>query len=161
MSFDKRRDEGGKDGSGDDGYAIQIAQVKGLITPLEESVAAAKAIAKDHEALTAQLTHCGSPLVSKAGEEFISAWSYGMSRLGSHADTVVERLYSAVAAYVLADLLQVKNFWPSDANIAKLPAGPSQQWVAEHIGVPEMDPRPGKTGIQKLIDKHYDFEDES
>ncbi|MER0241074.1 hypothetical protein AAHZ94_03360 [Streptomyces sp. HSW2009] len=145
---------------GSDGYAIEIADVKGLIAPLEESVVAAKAIARNQEELTSYIQHCGAPEILESGKSFLSAWSFGMGQLSGHADEVVTRLYETVAAYALADLLGVKNFWPSDENIARLPGGPSSKWVAENIGVPDMEPYE-KSGLEKLARKYTDFEDES
>ncbi|WKX70181.1 hypothetical protein [Streptomyces sp. XD-27] len=145
---------------GSDGYAIEIADVKGLIAPLEESVVAAKAMVKDKEKLTADIQHCGSPEILESGKGFLSSWGYGMGQLSQHADEVVERLYQAVAAYTLAELLQIKNFWPSDENISRLPSGPSTQWVAEHIGVPEMEPYK-ESGLERFANKYVDYEDES
>ncbi|MBC3981946.1 hypothetical protein H8N01_05050 [Streptomyces sp. AC536] len=145
------------DEEGDVGYRLEIAQVKGLILPLEESVAAARAMGRDEERLTGYLRHAGAPEILHAGQEFVSSWGFGMRQLAEHADEVVDRLYEAVAAYMLAEILQVENFWPSDANIAKLPIGDASTWAAKKYGVPEMDPRPGESDHWK---KFQDFVDE-
>ncbi|QKV95688.1 hypothetical protein HUT19_31340 [Streptomyces sp. NA02950] len=159
--------EGGEHGKyggneGADGYKIEIASVKSVILPLEESVAGARAVKNGQETLTAYLQHCGAPELLASGKEFIKAWGFGMGELADHADVVVDRLYEAIAGYMMADLLRVKDFWPSDANLAKLPSGAAGKWSWENVGVPEMEKRPGKSGLQKFVDPLLrEYEDES
>ncbi|MEU5027169.1 hypothetical protein [Streptomyces milbemycinicus] len=159
--------EGGPDGryggnEGADGYKIEIAAVKAQIGPLEESVLGARAVKNNQEKLTAYLQHCGAPDLLDSGKAFVKAWGFGMGELADHADVVVERLYEAVAAYMLADLMRVKDFWPSDANMAKLPSGAAGKWSWEHVGAPEMEKRPGETGMSKFTRKWLaEYGDES
>ncbi|MDT0545563.1 MULTISPECIES: hypothetical protein [Streptomyces] len=159
--------EGGADGKyggneGADGYKLEIAAVKAQILPLEESVVAAKAVKNGQEKLTAYLQHCGSPELLESGKAFVKEWGFGMGELADHADAVVERLYEAVAGYMLADLMRVKDFWPSDANMAKLPSGAAGKWSWEHIGAPEMEKRPGNTALAEFARKALgEYEDES
>ncbi|MEU4894402.1 hypothetical protein AB0B12_27230 [Streptomyces sp. NPDC044780] len=159
--------EGGEDGKyggneGADGYKIEIESVKGLISPLEESVIGARAVKNGQEKLTTYLQHCGAPELLESGKGFIKAWGFGMGELADHADVVVERLYEAVAGYMLAELLQIKNFWPSDENMAKLPNGAAGKWSWDNVGAPEMEKRPEDTGLSKLSRKWLrEYEDES
>ncbi len=156
--------EGGKYGGneGADGYKIEIASVKGLIAPLEESVVGARAVKNGQEKLTGYLQHCGAPELLESGKGFLKEWGFGMGELADHADAVVERLYEAVAGYMLADLLRVKDFWPSDENMAKLPSGGAGTWSWEHVGAPEMEKRPEDTGLSKFSRKLLsEYEDES
>ncbi|MER7790222.1 hypothetical protein [Streptomyces sp. NPDC097640] len=159
--------EGGPDGKyggneGADGYKLEIAAVKAQIVPLEESVVAAKAVKNGQEKLTAYLQHCGSPELLESGKAFVKEWGFGMGELADHADAVVERLYEAVAGYMLADLMRVKDFWPSDANMAKLPSGAAGKWSWEHVGAPEMEKRPEDTALAKLTRKALtEYADES
>lgn len=159
--------EGGPDGKyggneGADGYKIEIASVKALIIPLEESVVGARAVKNGQEKLTAYLQHCGAPELLESGKGFVKAWGFGMGELADHADVVVERLYEAVAGYMLADLMRVKDFWPSDENMAKLPSGAAGKWSWDHVGAPEMEKRPGETELGKFVRKGLsEYEDES
>ncbi|WHX21768.1 hypothetical protein QFW82_34415 [Streptomyces malaysiensis subsp. malaysiensis] len=159
--------EGGEDGKyggneGADGYKIEISSVQGLITPLEESVVGARSVKNGQEKLTAYLQHCGAPELLQSGKGFIEAWGFGMGELADHADVVVERLYEAIAGYMLADLLRVKDFWPSDENMAKLPSGGAAKWSWEHVGAPEMEKRPEDSALSKMTRKWLsEYEDES
>ncbi|MEU8824021.1 hypothetical protein [Streptomyces sp. NPDC048636] len=159
--------EGGEHGKyggneGADGYKIEIASVQSVILPLEESVVGARAVKNGQEKLSAYLQHCGAPELLSSGKAFIKAWGFGMGELADHADVVVERLYEAIAGYMLADLLRVKDFWPSDANMAKLPQGATAKWSWEHVGAPEMEKRPESSGLQKMVDQiQREYGDES
>ncbi|MBL1102574.1 hypothetical protein [Streptomyces coffeae] len=159
--------EGGEHGKyggneGADGYKIEIASVQSVIVPLEESVVGARAVKNGQETLTAYLKHCGAPELLTAGEGFVKAWGFGMGELADHADVVVERLYEAIAGYMLADLLRVKDFWPSDENMAKLPSGAAGKWSWENVGRPEMEKRETTSAVQKFADQLLrEYEDES
>lgn len=123
-----------------DGYKIEVASVRKMIDPLEESVVAARNV-KDHkDRLAAHLQGNATFEILDSGKTFLSAWGFGMGQVADHADEVVARLHEAIAAYILAELLGVKNFSPTPDNISKLPVGDAGKWTWENVGKPTFDP---------------------
>ncbi|MFJ1746963.1 hypothetical protein ACIOJD_12075 [Streptomyces sp. NPDC088116] len=123
-----------------DGYKIEIASVRKMIDPLEESVVAARKV-KDHkDRLAADLQGNATFEILDSGKSFLSAWGFGMGQVADHADEVVARLHEVIAAYILAELLGVKNFSPTPDNISKLPVGDAGKWTWENVGKPTFDP---------------------
>ncbi|MES4907408.1 MULTISPECIES: hypothetical protein [unclassified Streptomyces] len=62
--------------------------------------------------------------------------------MAEHTDTVVATLRQVIAAYVLADLLRVKDFAPTEDNIAKLPFGEHGLRAWQEGSRPKFDPPP-------------------
>ncbi|MEU5027837.1 hypothetical protein [Streptomyces milbemycinicus] len=136
----------GKSGSGGpkpgDGYKIEIASVRKVLTPLEESVVAARKIKGDWKKLSEHIQNSADFDVYDSAEKMLSAWGYGMGRVAEHTDTVVETLRQVIAAYVLADLLRIKDFAPTEDNIAKLPFGEQGLKAWQEGSRPKFDPPP-------------------
>ncbi|KUJ70621.1 hypothetical protein ACZ90_02275 [Streptomyces albus subsp. albus] len=106
-----------------DGYKIEIATVQGALKPIEESVVAARKIKGDWKTLAEAIQISADFDIYNSTESMLSAWGFGMGRAAEHADTVVETLRQVIAAYMLADLLRIKDFSPTEHNISKLPFG--------------------------------------
>ncbi|MFJ1715229.1 hypothetical protein [Streptomyces sp. NPDC088260] len=123
-----------------EGYRVEIASVRKMIDPLEESVVAARSIKNHMDRLSAHLQGNATFEILDSGKTFLSAWGFGMGQVADHADEVVARLHEVIAAYILADLLAVKNFSPTPDNIAKLPVGDAGTWAWENVGKPTFDP---------------------
>lgn len=125
-----------------DGYRVEIASVRRVLKPLEESVVAARKIKGDWKSLAGHIRGSASGDVVSSAEGMLSSWGFGMGRVAAHTDTVVETLRQVISAYVMADLLQVKNFSPTADNIAKLPQGKYglQAWQDGYR--PKFDPPP-------------------
>ncbi|MBI0294268.1 hypothetical protein JBE04_07190 [Streptomyces sp. PRKS01-29] len=136
----------GPDGSGGpkpgDGYKIQIESVRKVLTPLEESVVAARKIKDDWKTLSEHIQNSADFDVYASAEGMLSAWGFGMGRVAEHTDTVVETLRQVIAAYVLADLLRIKDFAPTEDNIAKLPFGAAGMKAWQEGSRPKFDPAP-------------------
>lgn len=111
--------------------------------PLEESVVAARMVKDDWTSLAELLGPSATIEIEEAAKGFLKEWGFGMGRVAEHADEVLARLQKSMAAYLLAELLGVKNFTPTDDNIAKLPAGAAGKWSWEHVGKPSFDPPRG------------------
>ncbi|MFD7979012.1 hypothetical protein [Streptomyces sp. NPDC059071] len=125
-----------------EGYKIEIASVRKVLTPLEESVEAAHQIKREWNALSAQIANSADFDIYSPTQKMLSAWGFGMGRVAEHTDTVVETLRQVLAAYVLADLLRIKDFSPTAANIAKLPFGEEGMKAWQEGSRPKFDPPP-------------------
>ncbi|MDT0550305.1 MULTISPECIES: hypothetical protein [Streptomyces] len=125
-----------------DGYKIEIASVRAVLTPLEESVVAARKIKGDWKTLADHIGNSADFDVYDAAENMLSAWGFGMGRVAEHTDTVVETLRQVIAAYVMADLLRIKDFAPTADNIAKLPFGEHGLRAWQNGSRPKFDPPP-------------------
>ncbi|MGW7521323.1 hypothetical protein ACWGJ2_37680 [Streptomyces sp. NPDC054796] len=125
-----------------DGYRVEIDSVRRILKPLEESVVAAKKIKSDWKPM-AELIHdtVTIDIVSPA-EDVLSKWGFGMGRVAEHTETVVETLRQVIAAYMLADLLAIKNFSPTADNMAKLPIGEHGMRAWKDGDRPSFDPPP-------------------
>ncbi|WP_367124105.1 hypothetical protein [Streptomyces phytohabitans] len=125
-----------------DGYRIEIASVRRILEPLEESVVAARKIKDDWQPMAEHINMAATIEIVSSAEEMLSKWGYGMGRVAGHTEAVVETLRQVIAAYVLADLLGVKNFSPTEDNMAKLPFGEAglKAWQEGHR--PKFDPPP-------------------
>ncbi len=133
------RQSSGSPGPGE-GYRVEIGSVRKMIDPLEESVVAARNV-KDHkDRLAAHLQGNATFEILDSGKSFLSAWGFGMGQVADHTDDVVARLHEVIAAYILAELLGVKNFSPTPDNISKLPVGDAGMWAWENVGNPTFDP---------------------
>lgn len=135
-------DAGGQGPGPGDGYKIEIASVRKVLAPLEESVAAAHRIKRDWNALSAQIADSADFDISHSTETMLSKWGFGMGQVAEDTDTVVETLRQVLAAYVLADLLCIENFSPTAANIAKLPFGEEGMKAWQEGSRPKFDPPP-------------------
>ncbi|KUJ37292.1 hypothetical protein ACZ90_70285 [Streptomyces albus subsp. albus] len=125
-----------------DGYKIQIESVQKVLEPLEESVVAARKIKGEWKTMTETFHISATIDIVTPTEGMLSAWGFGMGRVAEHTDTVVENLRLVIAAYMLADLLRIKDFAPTADNIAKLPFGEHglKAWQDGHR--PKFDPPP-------------------
>ncbi|MFE4331582.1 hypothetical protein ACFRQM_19790 [Streptomyces sp. NPDC056831] len=123
-----------------EGYRVEIASVRKMIDPLEESVVAARSVKNHKDRLSAHLQGNATFEILDSGKTFLSAWGFGMGQVADHADDVVARLHEVIAAYILADLLAVQNFSPTPDNISKLPVGDAGMWTWENVGKPTFDP---------------------
>lgn len=125
-----------------DGYKIEIASVRKVLTPLEESVVAARKIKGDWKKLSEHIQNSADFDIYDSSEKMLSAWGFGMGRVAEHTNTVVETLRQVIAAYVLADLLRIKDFAPTEDNMAKLPFGEAGMKAWEAGSRPKFDPPP-------------------
>ncbi|MFE7114596.1 hypothetical protein ACFU99_04130 [Streptomyces sp. NPDC057654] len=124
------------------GYAVEISGVRKVMKPLEESVVAAHKIKDDWKAMAKGIESAATVDIEKPAKDVLSEWGYGMGRIAQHTDYVLETLRKVLSAYVMADLLQVKNFSPTEDNMAKLPVGDHglEVWEEGHRG--KFDPAP-------------------
>ncbi|WP_331753990.1 MULTISPECIES: hypothetical protein [unclassified Streptomyces] len=105
---------GGADGpEPGDGYRIEIAEVRKIMKPMEESVVAAHKIKQDWKSMAQGIQNAATVDIEKPAKDVLSEWGFGMGRLAEHADSIVEGLRQAIAAYMMADLLQLENFAPT------------------------------------------------
>ncbi|MFC0601656.1 hypothetical protein [Streptomyces palmae] len=125
-----------------DGYKVEIASLFKVMSPLEESVVAAHKIKDDWKTMAEHINFSATFDIVHAAEGMLSAWGFGMGRVAEHTDTVIETLNQVIAAYVMADLLRIKDFSPTEANIAKLPFGEAGLKAWEHGSRPKFDPPP-------------------
>lgn len=125
-----------------DGYRIEIESVQKILEPLEESVVAARKIKNDWQPMAQTINMAATFEILSSTEDVLSKWGYGMGQVAEHTDTVVETLRQVIAAYVLADLLGVKNFSPTEDNMAKLPFGEAGMKAWEKGARPDFDPPP-------------------
>lgn len=123
-----------------DGYRIEIASVRRMLDPLEESVVAARKIKGDWKSLSELIQNSATFEIEVSAKKVLSSWGFAMGRVAEHTDAVVERLDQTIAAYVLADVLGVKHFTPTEDNIAKLPVGEAGKWAWDQGVRPEFDP---------------------
>jgi len=137
---------GGHSGSGGpkpgEGYRFEIGSVRRVLKPLEESVVAARKIKGDWKSLAGHIRGSASGDVVSSTERMLSSWGFGMGRVAAHTDTVVETLRQVISAYMLADLLRVKDFSPTADNIAKLPSGKYGMQAWQEGYRPKFDPPP-------------------
>ncbi|WP_171166403.1 hypothetical protein [Streptomyces sp. I05A-00742] len=139
---------------GRDGYAVEIASLKGIVAPLLESVAAAEQLGKSAEGLLGHLAAETAEL-RQSGQHFFTTWGFGMEQLADYASQVADRLNEAITAYALADILQVKNFTPTQDNIEKLPVGSASTWMWHHGGDQKMSKSGGT--VAKWVEKAEDW----
>lgn len=125
-----------------DGYRIEIASVRKILKPLEESVVAARKLKDDWKPMADHITEAATIELVSSAKELLSSWGFGMGRVAEHTETVVQSLRQVLAAYVLADLLSIKNFSPTADNIAKLPFGEAGMKAWEMGARPKFDPPP-------------------
>ena len=139
-------DHGGSSSSGGpkpgDGYKIEIASVRKVLTPMEESVVAARKIKGAWKMLADHIGNSADFDVYDAADKMLSPWGSGMGRVAEHTDTVVDTLRQVIAAYMLADLLRIKDFAPTEDNIAKLPFGEAGLRAWQNGSRPKFDPPP-------------------
>ncbi|WP_206442547.1 hypothetical protein, partial [Streptomyces boncukensis] len=105
------------------GYALEISSLRRIMSPLEESVVAAHKLKDDWKPMASGIHNAATIELVKPTRELLSSWGFGMGRVAEHADAVVATLKHVIAAYMLADLLRVKDFAPTEENMAKLPWG--------------------------------------
>ncbi|MBI0295686.1 hypothetical protein JBE04_14730 [Streptomyces sp. PRKS01-29] len=138
--------DGGASSSGGpkpgDGYKIEIASVRKVLTPLEESVVAARKIKGDWKPLAETIQNSADFDIYDSAEKMLSSWGFAMGRVAEHTGTVVETLRQVIAAYILADLLRIKNFTPTADNMAKLPFGEAGLKAWRAGSRPSFDPPP-------------------
>ncbi|MFI8990900.1 hypothetical protein ACIG63_38905 [Streptomyces antimycoticus] len=138
--------DGGASSSGGpkpgDGYRIEIASVRKVLTPLEESVVAARKIKGDWKSLAETIQNSADFDIYDSAEKMLSSWGFGMGRVAEHTGTVVETLRQVIAAYILADLLRIKDFTPTADNMAKLPFGEAGLKAWQAGSRPKFDPPP-------------------
>ncbi|MEV6398063.1 hypothetical protein AB0M39_25370 [Streptomyces sp. NPDC051907] len=125
-----------------DGYKIEIASVRAVLTPLEESMVAARDIKRDWKGMSSQIANSADFDVYDATDKMLSSWGFGMGQVAEYTDTVVATLRQVLAAYVLADLLRIKDFSPTAANMAKLPFGERGLKAWQEGSRPKFDPPP-------------------
>ncbi|WP_326688394.1 hypothetical protein OIE63_15350 [Streptomyces sp. NBC_01795] len=136
------REPGSKGVQPGDGYRVEIASLRRILKPLEESVTAARKIKNDWKPMAEHINLAATMDIVTPAEDVLSKWGFGMGRVAEHTDTVVDTLQEVIAAYMLADLLRVKDFAPTADNIAKLPSGDVGQWAWDHGARPKFDPPP-------------------
>lgn len=125
-----------------DGYKIEIASVRKILKPLEESVVAARKLKDDWKPMADHINEAATFDIVQPARDLLSSWGFGMGRVAEHTDTVVESLRQVLAAYVLADLLAIKDFSPTADNMAKLPFGEAGMKAWEMGARPKFDPPP-------------------
>ncbi|WP_431773245.1 hypothetical protein [Streptomyces cucumeris] len=138
-------DKGGSAADGPkpgDGYRIEIASVQKVLAPLEESVVAARKIKKDWKALADGIGNSADFDICDSSEKMLHSWGFGMGRVADHAGVVVQTLQQVIAAYMLADLLRIKDFAPTEDNMAKLPFGEQGLKAWKEGYRPKFDPPP-------------------
>ncbi|MFI1855941.1 hypothetical protein [Streptomyces sp. NPDC020480] len=138
-------DKGGSAADGPkpgDGYRIEITSVQKVLAPLEESVVAARKIKRDWKTLAESIGNSADFDIYDSSEKLLSAWGFGMGRVADHADTVVQTLRQVIAAYMLADLLRIKDFAPTEHNMSKLPFGEQGMKAWKNGYRPKFDPPP-------------------
>ncbi|MEU0840113.1 hypothetical protein ABZ370_11660 [Streptomyces sp. NPDC005962] len=157
------------------GYAVEISGVRKVMQPLEESVVAARKIKDDWKAMAGDIDFAATIDIEKPAKDVLSKWGYGMGRIAQHTDEIIETLRQVLSAYVMADLLRIKDFSPTEDNMAKLPVGDhglqvwdegyrgefdsapkslQQQWDEEPK--PEKTPRIRRLGKDHVIDWESD-----
>ncbi|WP_432038909.1 hypothetical protein [Streptomyces cucumeris] len=125
-----------------DGYRVEIASVRKVLTPLEESVLAAGKIKKDWKSLAETIANAAEFDIYSSSETMLHSWGFGMGRVADQAKVVVQTLQQVLAAYMLADLLRIKDFAPTEDNIAKLPFGKHGMEAWKDGYRPKFDPPP-------------------
>jgi hypothetical protein len=125
-----------------DGYRVEIASLRRILKPLEESVVAARKIKDDWKPMAEHINLAATMDIVTPAEDVLSKWGFGMGRVAEHTDTVIETLNQVIAAYMLADLLRVKDFAPTADNIAKLPFGEHGLRAWKDGDRPKFDPAP-------------------
>ncbi|MBO8186826.1 hypothetical protein [Streptomyces spirodelae] len=123
MAGDGKAGEGGGGPKPGDGYAIEIASVRKVMNPLEESVIAAHRIKNDWKSMAADIHYAATIDIEKPAKDVLSEWGFGMGRLAEHTEEILRTLQRVISAYIMADLLRVKDFSPTEDNMAKLPVG--------------------------------------
>ncbi|GAA2090901.1 hypothetical protein GCM10009801_56200 [Streptomyces albiaxialis] len=129
-----------------EGYAVEIASLRKILKPMEESVVAAHKIKNDWKPMAQHIHDSATIDIVSPAKEMLSSWGFGMGRVAEHADTVVETLRQVLSAYVLADLLGIKHFSPTEDNMAKLPFGKEGMAAWKNGQRPDFDPPPRITG---------------
>ncbi|CAL9517675.1 hypothetical protein ACH4LN_05265 [Streptomyces albus] len=133
---------GGKGPAPGEGYAVEIAEVRKVMTPLEESVVAAHKIKDDWKKMAGEIDFAATVDIEKPAKDVLSKWGFGMGRIAQHTDDILVTLRQVLSAYVMADLLRIKDFSPTEDNMAKLPVGDHglEVWREGHRG--KFDPAP-------------------
>jgi hypothetical protein len=139
-----------------DGYKVEISALNRVLSPLDESVMAAKEVRDKKDDLASHAKDAGSEKVRGAVEGFLSSWAYGMGQLVDYAGEVGDKLSETIAAYQKAEELGIKGFTPTQENLDFLPSGPVGEWTYERTK-PDL---PGdKAGWEKTADGwQEDFE---
>lgn len=121
---------------------MEISGVRKVMKPLEESVVAAHKIKDDWKTMAGEFALAATIDIEKPAKEMLSKWGFGMGRIAEHTDDILETLRQVLSAYIMADLLQIKNFSPTEDNMAKLPVGKHglEVWEEGHRG--KFDPAP-------------------
>ncbi|GAA2636982.1 hypothetical protein [Streptomyces axinellae] len=125
-----------------DGYRVEIATLRRILKPLEESVVAARKIKDDWKPMAEHIHDAATMDIVTPTDDVLSKWGFGMGRVAEHTDTVIETLNQVIAAYMLADLLRIKDFAPTADNIAKLPFGEHGLREWNNGSRPKFDPPP-------------------
>jgi hypothetical protein len=140
---DKGKPAGGDGPAPGAGYAVEIASVRRVLSPLEESVVAARKIKDDWKTMAEGITNAAAFDVEKPAKDVLSEWGFGMGRVAENTTVIVETLRQVIAAYMLADLLRIKDFAPTEDNMAKLPFGERGLQAWKDGARPDFDPPPG------------------
>ncbi|MET9863674.1 hypothetical protein ABZY93_31045 [Streptomyces smyrnaeus] len=142
MAGDGKNGDGGGDPKPGDGYAVEIASVRKIMKPLEESVVAAHKIKDDWKPMAENISYAATVEIEKPARDVLSKWGFGMGRLAEHTADILETLQKVISAYIMADLLRVKDFSPTEDNMAKLPVGDHglRAWKDHQRG--DFDPAP-------------------
>jgi len=142
MAGDDKGKHGGDGPKPGDGYAMEISSVRKVMKPLEESVIAAHKIKSDWKSMAADIHYAATIDIEKPAKDVLSKWGFGMGRLAEHTEDILKTLQQVISAYIMADLLRVKDFSPTEDNMAKLPVGDHglRAWRNEDRG--DFDPAP-------------------
>ncbi|MBE9497982.1 MULTISPECIES: hypothetical protein [Streptomyces] len=142
MSGDDKPQHGPGGPKPGDGYALEISSVRKVMEPLQESVLAAHRIKDDWKPMAADIHLAATIEIEKPAKEVLSEWGFGMGRLAEHTEDILKTLQQVISAYIMADLLRVKDFSPTEDNMAKLPMGDHglRAWKNKDRG--DFDPAP-------------------
>ncbi|CAM5350620.1 hypothetical protein SANTM175S_05540 [Streptomyces antimycoticus] len=113
-----------------------------VLTPLEESVVAARKIKGDWKSLAETIQNSADFDIYDSAEKMLSrpgVLAWGTGRAHGHRGRELDRL---IAAYILADLLRIKDFTPTADNMAKLPFGEAGLKAWQAGSRPKFDPPP-------------------
>ena len=125
-----------------DGYRVEINSLRKILRPIEESVLAARKIKKDWKDMADDINESATFEIVEATRDVLHKWGFGMGRVAEHADEVVQGVRMAIAGYMLADLLRIKDFAPTENNLAKLPWGKHAMEEWKDGSRPKFDPPP-------------------
>lgn len=140
------------------GYQVEIAALKRVQAPMEESMVAAKRVVEKKDQLAAEATNAGNDEVRSAVEGFLEAWGYGCKQLARYADDISAKLDETIQAYQTCEELNIEGFTPTEDNLASLPTGGVSRWMFDHGGHTLPDSQEG--GFEKTMnDWQTDVED--